>query len=120
MPWEWRRDGTPNRCLGTAPVEKDGSASFKVPANTPISMQPVDDENRALQLMRSWTVAMPGEVLSCVGCHESQDMAPPSQRYAAMLREPSRLGALLRTRPGDSAFEREIQPLLDRYCLELP
>jgi formylglycine-generating enzyme required for sulfatase activity len=102
--------------LGMAPVEKDGSASFKVPANTPISLQPVDDENRALQLMRSWTVAMPGEVLSCVGCHESQDMAPPSQRYEAMLRAPSSLEPFYGPTRGFS-FEREIQPLLDRYCL---
>ena len=28
--------------LGTVPVDEDGSASFKVPANTPFSMQPLD------------------------------------------------------------------------------
>ena len=49
--------------LGTVPVEEDGSASFKIPANTPISLQPLDEEGKALQLMRSWLVGMPGERL---------------------------------------------------------
>ena len=30
------------RLLGTVPVEDDGSAIFKIPANTPISLQPLD------------------------------------------------------------------------------
>ncbi|MDX1284400.1 MAG: hypothetical protein R3182_05295, partial [Draconibacterium sp.] len=55
------------RILGTVPVEEDGSAIFKIPANTPISLQPLDENGSALQLMRSWLTAMPGEVLSCVG-----------------------------------------------------
>ena len=58
------------RILGTVPIEADGSAFFRVPANTPISVQPLDQKGRALQLMRSWFTAMPGEVVSCVGCHE--------------------------------------------------
>ncbi len=63
-PWE------PKRVLGTVGVQPDGSAMFRVPANTPISIQPLDANGRALQLMRSWATAMPGEFLSCVGCHE--------------------------------------------------
>ncbi|MCD6303942.1 MAG: hypothetical protein J7M21_03150, partial [Planctomycetes bacterium] len=38
--------------LGTVPVEPDGSAMFRVPANTPISIQPLDANGAALQLMR--------------------------------------------------------------------
>jgi len=101
--------------LGTAPVEKDGSASFKVPANTPFAVQPLDEEGKALQLMRSWTVAMPGENLSCVGCHESQNMPPTSQRAVAMLRQPSELEPFYGPTRGFS-FTREIQPVLDRFC----
>ena len=65
-----------HRILGTVPVEADGSASFKVPANTPIAVQPLDASGRAVQIMRSWFTAMPGETVSCVGCHESQNTAP--------------------------------------------
>ena len=40
-PWDVRR------ILGTVPVEADGSASFTVPANTPIAVQPLDAEGKA-------------------------------------------------------------------------
>ena len=55
-PWDVRR------VLGTVPVDADGSAYFTVPANTPIALQPLDAEGKAVQLMRSWFTAMPGEV----------------------------------------------------------
>ena len=77
--------------LGEAPVDEDGSASFFVPANTPFSIQPLDKDGKALQLMRSWTVAMPGERLSCVGCHENRSMPPSTMSASAMLRAPSKL-----------------------------
>ena len=32
------------RILGTVPVEEDGSVIFTAPANTPISIQPIDEE----------------------------------------------------------------------------
>ena len=82
--------------LGTAPVEDDGSASFKVPANTPFAMQPLDEDGKALQLMRSWTVAMPGETLSCVGCHESPNMPPPTHREQGHVPQAQRTRAVLR------------------------
>ena len=78
-----------HRILGTVPVESDGSASFTVPANTPLAVQPLDEQGRALQLMRSWFTAMPGEIVSCVGCHESQNTAPPPKPTMAMRRKPS-------------------------------
>ncbi|MBI2299044.1 MAG: NPCBM/NEW2 domain-containing protein, partial [Armatimonadetes bacterium] len=52
-PWDIKR------ILGTVPVNEDGSAFFRVPANTPLSVQPLDSEGKALQLMRSWMTAMP-------------------------------------------------------------
>ncbi len=69
-PWEAMR------LLGTVPVHEDGSASFRVPANTPLTIQPLDAEGKALQLMRSWYTAMPGEQVSCVGCHEKPSDTP--------------------------------------------
>jgi len=102
--------------LGTVPVEDDGSVSFRVPANTPFSMQPIDGEGKALQIMRSWTVAMPGETLTCLGCHESPNMPPPTTRSKAMYRRPSRLEPFYGDTRGFS-FEREIQPIVDKYCV---
>ncbi len=109
-PWDARR------ILGTVPVEPDGSASFFAPANTPIAVQPLDAQGRAVQVMRSWFTAMPGEKLSCVGCHEKNYEAPPSATAAAFRRAPSAIepwhGA---ARP--FSFKREVQPVLDRRCV---
>ena len=84
-PWDVKR------IVGTVPVEPDGSAYFRIPANTPIAVQPLDADGQALQLMRSWMTAMPGEALSCVGCHDRQSMSPASGPIAAMRREPAEI-----------------------------
>lgn len=105
-----------HRILGTVPVEADGSATFRIPANTPIAVQPLDEKGRSLQIMRSWFSAMPGESLSCVGCHESQNAAPPRQPTLAMQREPSPITPWYGPARGFS-FAREVQPVLDKYCV---
>ncbi|MEA3227355.1 MAG: hypothetical protein U9Q07_15500, partial [Planctomycetota bacterium] len=56
--------------LGTVPVEADGSAYFRAPAQKPIYFQAVDETGRAVQSMRSVTYLQPGERRSCTGCHE--------------------------------------------------
>ena len=67
--------------LGTVPVHEDGSAMFRVPANTPLTVQPLDAQGKAVQLMRSWMTAMPGETLSCVGCHAPSSAVPSGPIY---------------------------------------
>ena len=109
-PWDIKR------VLGTVPVSPDGSAYFRAPANTPIAVQPLDDRGMAVQQMRSWFTAMPGETLSCVGCHEKQNMAPPAQPLLAMRREPDVIAPWYGPERGFS-FAREVQPVLDRYCV---
>jgi len=104
------------RVLGTVPVEPDGSAYFRIPANTPISLQPLDGKGRALQLMRSWLVGMPGETLSCVGCHESQMDTPPNYGAEALRRRPADIQPWLGP-PRPFAFACEVQPVLDKYCV---
>ena len=71
------------RVLGTVDVEPDGSACFEMPANTPVSFQPLDADGAALQLMRSWTVGMPGERVSCTGCHEDNRTSITTSRTQA-------------------------------------
>ena len=109
-PWDIKR------VLGTVPVEDDGSAAFRVPANTPISVQPLDAEGQALQLMRSWFTAMPGETLSCVGCHEQQNSGPPNRPTLAARRPPSEIQPWYGPVRG-FAFHREVQPVLDQHCV---
>ncbi len=104
------------RNLGEVDVEADGSAMFKIPANTPVSFQPLDSEGRAIQWMRSWVTGMPGEVLSCVGCHEDQNSMPIAKRAIASSKAPAKL----QTPEGgvrSFTFDLEIQPILDRNCI---
>ncbi len=111
-PWD------PRRIIGTTPVHEDGSASFKIPALTPISIQPLDKNGNALQIMRSWITALPGESVSCIGCHETQNSTNPTNpRPAAALEKPLELTPFY-GEPRGFSFEREIQPILNRYCVE--
>ncbi|NLY01410.1 MAG: SUMF1/EgtB/PvdO family nonheme iron enzyme [Rhodopirellula sp.] len=109
-PWDVRR------ILGTVPVEADGSACFRVPANTPIAIQPLDCEGKAVQLMRSWFVAMPGETVSCVGCHMSENVAPRTGESLALARPPSEITGW-HGPARNFSFKREVQPVIDRHCV---
>ena len=101
--------------LGEVPVTEKGGIFFNAPVNTPISIQPLDAEGRAVQLMRSWTVGMPGEYVSCIGCHENPIVtARPLQivqRAPDTIRPPEG-----RDKPRTWSFLREIQPILQRRC----
>lgn len=104
------------RLLGTVPVEEDGSAIFKVPANTPISIQPLDKDGVAVQWMRSWVTGQPGEVVSCIGCHEDQNKTVIPKRVMASRKVPT---ALTQPEGGTRSFtfDLEVQPILDRACI---
>jgi formylglycine-generating enzyme required for sulfatase activity len=104
------------RILGTVPVHEDGSAAFRVPACTPLFVQPLDAEGKAIQLMRSWYTAMPGERASCIGCHERPSDVPPSHRQTAARQQPEEIRPWYGPARGFD-FAREVQPVLDRYCV---
>jgi len=103
--------------LGTVPVEKDGSAYFYVPSGVPVFFQALDGNGLALQTMRSLTYVQPGQTLSCIGCHESRELAPRiARRPIAARGEPSRLT------PGPAGswplrFDTLVQPVLDKSCV---
>lgn len=103
------------RMIGTVPVEEDGSAMFRIPANTPVALQPLDVEGKALQQMRSWFVGMPGEYVSCVGCHEPQNSTAALTPGLAALKAPAEPAPWRGPKRGFS-FVREVQPVLDQYC----
>lgn len=105
-----------HRIHGTVPVNEDGSASFTVPANTPLAIQPLDSDGKAIQIMRSWFTAMPGEVLSCVGCHERQNTAAASKPMISTVKKPAQITPWMGPARGFS-FKREVQPVLDKYCV---
>ena len=109
-PWEVMR------ILGTVRVHEDGSALFSIPANTPVSVQPLDAQGKAIQLMRSWFTAMPGETVSCVGCHEEPKQIPMLSQRVAAKRPAARIEPWYGPARGLD-FERDVQPVLDKYCV---
>lgn len=101
---------------GTVPVNADGSAVFTAPANQPLTLQVLDGQGRALALMRSWFTAMPGETLSCIGCHEQQNAAPPAKAVMASRQRPAAITPWYGP-PRTFSFINEVQPVLDRHCI---
>ncbi len=108
-PWEVMR------ILGTVPLEADGSAVFRVPANTPIAVQALDAEGKAVQLMRSWFTLMPGERLSCIGCHDHTRDAVPQAVASAAKKPPGDIQPWYGP-PRGFDFAREAQPVLTHHC----
>jgi formylglycine-generating enzyme required for sulfatase activity len=108
-PWDVKR------IHGTVPVSEEGSAAFVVPANTPLFLQPLDGGGGAVQLMRSWFTAMPGEAASCVGCHERPGTASPNRPLLAS-RPPDVITSWQGPARGFS-FQRDVQLVLDRHCV---
>jgi hypothetical protein len=108
---------TVKRFIGTVPVAPDGSAQFRVPANRPLYFSIVDDDGLEIQRMRSSICLRPGEVQTCVGCHEPRHTTPPAgvRLPAAFRREPS-----IPVPPpwGMRTFSylRDVQPILDHHC----
>jgi hypothetical protein len=108
---------TPVRILGDVPVEPDGSAHFRVPADTAVYFQLLDENRMELRRMRSFISFQPGEQRACAGCHESRNVVP---RAAPVARAAQRLPSALLPPPwGDRPvnFLRDVQPVLDRHCV---
>ena len=107
------------RVLGTAPVYEDGSASFTVPARTPVYFQALDANGHAVQSMRSWSTLQPGETFSCIGCHEDKNSSPPSSAPVtlAMRAGPQPLEPSHGS-PNGFSFPKLVQPILDKHCVE--
>jgi hypothetical protein len=112
---------TLNRVLGTVPVEADGSVNMRVPPLRSLQFVALDANDVAVKRMLSFVTVMPGEVTTCVGCHEDRTTSPRMGSTVATVqslkREPSRITPV----PGAPEifdYTRDIQPILDRHCLK--
>jgi len=104
------------RILGTVPIESDGSIAVEVPPSIQIHFQLLDEDYRALHVMRSFTGVMPGERRGCIGCHETHTKTPISESSIAMKNDPVQPAPP----PWGSRYHlgycADIQPIFDRYC----
>jgi len=110
---------TLERILGTVPVEPDGSAYMEAPANRSILFVALDENGDSVKRMQSFLTVMPGEVTSCVGCHEERTRTPRNPGRGTLLalqRPPSRIKPVGDV-PDVFDFPRDIQPILDRHCV---
>jgi cytochrome c553 len=102
--------------LGTVPVEPDGSAHFRVPAGVAFFVQALDDQGIAVQTMRSATYVQPGQTMTCIGCHEPRNTAPPARLPLAAMRAASPID------PGPAGswplyFDALVGPVLEQHCV---
>jgi len=112
---------TLERILGTVPVEPDGSAYMQLPANRALFFVALDENNNSVKRMQSFLTVMPGEVTSCVGCHEQRGKAPMSYAGHGRLqavKTPPRTPELPKGIPDVFDYPRDIQPILDRHCVK--
>ncbi|MDR2862945.1 MAG: hypothetical protein LBV54_03595 [Puniceicoccales bacterium] len=104
------------KIIGTVPIEADGSVNFNAPPGIALHFQLLDENQRALQTMKSFTGVQPGEVRGCFGCHESHMLKPVAERTGkALLRKASEITPV----PWNDitvGYERYVQPALDKYC----
>ncbi|MDR1492504.1 MAG: hypothetical protein LBT05_07270 [Planctomycetaceae bacterium] len=80
--------------------------------------QALDAEGVAVQTMRSATYVKPGEMLTCLGCHEGQQRSTAKSTVfpTAFRRQPS----MIKPEAEGSnpfSFPRLIQPILDKHCV---
>ncbi|MBQ9873536.1 MAG: hypothetical protein IJM30_03645 [Thermoguttaceae bacterium] len=112
---------TLERLLGSVPVSEEGSAYFRVPANRPIFFLAMDEKGHCVKRMHSFTSVAPGENLSCVGCHEERTETAGADEKNRLLRlmETLPVGITpIEGVPEVFSFTRDIQPILDKHCLE--
>ncbi len=119
-PAENREDHFPSRfgarrLLGVAPVENDGSFHVRVPAETPITFQLLDQDYVALRSQKAWTWVMGNENRGCIGCHEDRELSPPNSMVAAIIKPPVEL-TLPPNRRRTVDFRNQIAPILAEKC----
>ncbi len=125
----WKAALWPRVQLGVAPVEADGSACFKVPADRSLFLQALDENFMEIQRERTYVNYRPGEVRSCDGCHGRTNLLADTERPQtplALRRPPSRLQPQpcdLVENGGDGRPEQvihyptDIQPIFDARCV---
>lgn len=112
---------TLERVVGTVPVEEDGSAFMELPANRSFFFVALDENDNSVKRMQSFLTVMPGEVQSCVGCHEERGTTPDNKfvsgRLMSLRRAPGR-PEKIEGIPEVFDFPRDIQPILDKHCVK--
>lgn len=126
----WKAALWPRVQWGVVPVEADGSAYFRVPANRNLFFQALDENFMEVQRERTYVNYKPGETRSCVGCHGQRNRSehplleggqPLALRRAPSAPQPQPCD--LAENGGDGRagqvihYPTDIQPVLDTKCV---
>ena len=109
------------RLIGSVPVSKEGSAYFKLPPLRSFLFVAMDEKGHCVKRMHSFTSVMPGETTTCIGCHERRTEAADPADYdhlMRMMRNPPAEPEPIAGVPEIFDYLRDIQPILDKHCLE--
>jgi hypothetical protein len=90
-------EGPPRRLLGELDLEEDGSFNIQVPANTPIELQLIDSQGKALRSCR-WLWVKNKENRGCIGCHEDGELTPENRLAKALTKPAVPLGEVRRAK----------------------
>ena len=105
--------------VGTVPVYEDGSAFFEVPAMVGIAFSALEENGTCVKRMMSSTNFAPGTQTSCIGCHEQRTAAPiRKQKLPMAYRKGVSKIEPLKNAKNIIDYTRDIQPLINKYCLE--
>ena len=115
---------TLERIVGTVPVEPDGSAYIELPALRSFFFVALDENDLSVKRMQSFLTVQPGETSSCVGCHEQRTRTPRQLvrhpgLVAPLQRPPSKIEPIADV-PDVIDYPRDVQPILDALCVQLP
>ena len=105
----------PARIIGVAPVEKDGSFNVRVPAETPISFQMLDENQMTISKQKSWTWVIGNENRGCIGCHENRELSPSNTLVDAITKPPVDLNTINRERKSVD-YQNQIAPVIVSKC----
>ena len=106
------------RLWGTVPVEADGSAHFKAPANRMIYFSALDENLMEIQRMRTFTTVAPGGQYGCAGCHEQKSSAAIARDVLAVHRPPSEIIPPPHGGVHSPDFYHDVQPVLTKHCVK--
>lgn len=103
--------------LGVVPVSADGSCAFRIPAETPIQLQALDENGMAMFTMRSFIYSQKGEIQGCVGCHEQKMLSRTFTTLPKKLQIHDPVREVELGYSGPFNFIHSIQPIFDAKCI---
>ena len=80
---------TPGPVLAEGKVYRDGSFFVEVPADTPLQLMLLGEDDRPLAVSNHGIWVRPNENRGCIGCHENRELAPENRLPLALQRGPT-------------------------------